>query len=1293
MPDSQLISDKFVDKYRKKNVPWGYNGLGYIVYKRTYSRQICGNCLKYDLDEGVNKEMYCKTCVANNDPYDIRLEEWPETIQRCLNGSQKIGADYTKEEAERLFDYIFNLKCIFGGRMLWQLGTTTVDRFGANSLLNCFGAETEIITDIGIKKIGDLENQTVKLMTEYGKWVEAPIQSFGKQALWEITLKRGSTIKNICATANHQWFRRAHRSGEERALNEKINVQTIELREGDRLVSTFGQSIKNIVKISEYGIQHGLVFGDGSVSNNVAQITLCGKKNVHLLRYFPNPTVYNADQPNVIVGGLPKYFKNKPDLSMDKSYLYGWLAGYFAADGCFSLRKSGSKNARICSANRENLELVRGVCSKLGIAYSPIHVQMRNGYGNVPSALYSIALNCANLTPEFFLQPHHRQLFEKKQFKKPADWKIVSIKKTNRKETVFCAVVPEIHSFVLEGNILTGNCWAVQMNELKAFEFLFENLMLGGGVGFSVRREDVHELPRVKNDVKITHLRKKDTDFIVPDSREGWVKLLHHVLEAFFITEKSFTYSTLLVRGAGEPIKGFGGKSSGPQILVDGIDSICKIIQAREGKKLRSVDVLDIANIIGSIVVSGNVRRSAQIALGDPDDILFLRAKRWDLGNIPTWRSHSNNTIYADDYDHIMEHVWDGYGGNGEPYGFFNLPLSKRYGRLVDGPLKESNRYPTNEDNCVGLNPCIIGDTLIAVADGRNAVSIKQLTEENKDIPVYCQDLNASLEGRHKVVVKMGRNPRLTGYNLDVYKVTLDDGSFVKATDNHQFMMRDGSYKELKNLQVGDSLMPFNTEIQNGYITINSNGKYWKRQFRLLWEFLNKRKQPKGYHLHHQDFNKLNDSIDNLQLITIEDHQKIHDISGDNNPMRRFPEKNWRNDPIKQQQMREKYHIGKKRSKETCLNISRAKKGKPSSFKGKHHTPEAKEKLRLAQLKRYYNHKIVNIEYAGKENVYNLTVDDNHNYMIVTAYKSDKSSSGICLKNCGEITLASYESCNLCEMFLNNIESQDELIDCAKLLYKTQKAINALPFIHEETTKIVHKNMRIGLGVGGVCQSIEKMDWLDKCYKELRKFDKEWSKEKGWPESIKLTTVKPSGTVSLLSGASPGAHAGIYEYYIRRVRMSSSDPLIGICKELGYKNEYAVHQDGSVNRDTMIVEFPCKTEKGILAKDFPAIKQLDLVKQLQTVWADNAVSVTVYYKKEELPDIKNWLKENYKNSLKSVSFLLHQSHGFLQAPYEEITKENYEELISKIKPIKSLEIGNGHSLGGLECSGGTCPIK
>jgi ribonucleoside-triphosphate reductase len=633
-----IFPRQFLDLYSKNTPPWGFNGLGYIVFKRTYARPLLNGA----------------------------TEEWWQTIARCIEGAQKIGAHYTQEEAERLFDHMFYLRCNMAGRMLWQLGTSTVDRFGANSLLNC---------------------------------------------------------------------------------------------------------------------------------------------------------------------------------------------------------------------------------------------------------------------------------------------------------------------------------WFVSVKELRAFEFIFENLMLGGGVGFSIRREDVHELPRVKRNVTVTHQKTTDACYIVPDSREGWVKLLHEFLRAYFVTGKSFTYSTILVRSRGEKINGFGGTASGPMVLIEGIEKLSGVVKAREGKKLRSVDVLDICNIIGSIVVAGNVRRSAQIALGDPDDMLFLKAKRWDLGNIPNWRAMSNNTIYADSYDHIMEHVWDGYAGNGEPYGFFNLPLSQKYGRLGE----------EQKDNCEGTNPC------------------------------------------------------------------------------------------------------------------------------------------------------------------------------------------------------------------------------------------------------------------------------------------------------GEVSLASYESCNLSELYLNNIESEEQLLDCAKLLYKTQKAVAALPFLHEETNAIVHKNMRLGLGVTGICQSLHKLDWLDPVYRALRTFDKVWSKERKWNESIKLTTLKPSGTLSLLAGATPGVHPSISAWYVRRIRMSSSDPLVEHCREAGLRVEFVRNFDGTDDHSTVVVEFLCESKNALLARETSAIRQLELVKKLQTIWSDNAVSVTVYYHKHELDSIRDWMSQNFEKSVKSVSFLLHSDHNFLQAPYEPIDEEVYKKRLAKIKPITS--VGVGEMLDSAECSSGSCPIR
>ena len=243
------------------------------------------------------------------------------------------------------------------------------------------------------------------------------------------------------------------------------------------------------------------------------------------------------------------------------------------------------------------------------------------------------------------------------------------------------------------------NCAFVVVDEpIRPFTWAFELLMVGAGVGFNIQRENVYLLPKVLKKVKIERKDVNDADFIVPDSREGWTELLKKVLEASFVTGEGFTYACHLIRSKGSPIKGFGGVASGPQDLVWGMTTINELLNNRAGKKLRPIDCLDIMNIIGRIVVAGNVRRSAQIALGDYDDFDFLRAKRWDLGGIPNWRSMSNNSVICDDILKLPEEFWEGYKGNGEPYGLINLDAARRMGRTGE------TQYP--DPDVQGFNPC-----------------------------------------------------------------------------------------------------------------------------------------------------------------------------------------------------------------------------------------------------------------------------------------------------------------------------------------------------------------------------------------------------------------------------------------------------------------------------------------------------------------------------------------------------------------------------------------------------------
>jgi ribonucleoside-diphosphate reductase alpha chain/ribonucleoside-triphosphate reductase len=219
---------------------------------------------------------------------------------------------------------------------------------------------------------------------------------------------------------------------------------------------------------------------------------------------------------------------------------------------------------------------------------------------------------------------------------------------------------------------------------------------------------------------------------------------------------------------------------------------------------------------------------------------------------------------------------------------------------------------------------------------------------------------------------------------------------------------------------------------------------------------------------------------------------------------------------------------------------------------------------------------------------------------------------------------------------------------------------------------------------------------FDNVYRHIEECDRQYSKLLRVKPSIKLTTTKPSGSLSLLCGVTPGVHPAYAPYYIRRIRVASDDPLVEVCRKNGYYIEPVRNFDGSFDRNTAVVSFPVKTPEGaICAKELTAIQQMEWHRWLQTHWADNSVSVTVYYKKEELPEIQAWLKENYNKSVKTISFLLHKDHGFQQAPYEEISKEQYEEISSKVKPITSIIGDSGeHELSdNLECSKGSCPVR
>ena len=534
------------------------------------------------------------------------------------------------------------------------------------------------------------------------------------------------------------------------------------------------------------------------------------------------------------------------------------------------------------------------------------------------------------------------------------------------------------------GSMSLNNCGFASTEDIdlkysKAFEFVMDALMLGVGVGFDTKGA---------GKIIIKKPSEESLTFQIPDSREGWVEALRIVLEAFFLGKPVPEFDYSLIRPAGKPIRGFGGIASGPDPLKDMLTNIQKILEARIGQKILSLDILDTMNLIGKCVVAGNVRRSAEIALGDAADFDFITSKQ-DEKKLYSHRWASNNSVFAVkglDYSFIADQI----AVNGEP-GVFWLDNAKAYSRMGDKP----------------------------------------------------------------------------------------------------------DYK-------------------------------------------------------------------------------------------------------------------------------------------------------------------------------------------------DKKAAGV--NPCGEQTLESFELCCLVETFPSRHESYEEFQETLKFAYLYSKSVTLVNTHWQETNAVMLKNRRMGVSQTGIIEAFVKigrrtvLEWCKKGYEYLQSLDEQYSDWLCIPKSIKITTVKPSGTVSLLPGVPPGIHYPHSEYYIRRIRISKNSDLIAPIKKAGYFVE-----DDLYSPNTIVVEFPVHEQYFVRSKNEVSIwEQAENAADYQRYWSDNQVSITITFQPHEANQIK-YVLECFEDKLKSASFLPIKEHGYKQAPYEEITKEKYEEMKSKVN-LLFLDKTKDRAIGEKFCDADRCEI-
>jgi len=849
----------------------------------------------------------------------------------------------------------------------------------------------------------------------------------------------------------------------------------------------------------------------------------------------------------------------------------------------------------------------------------------------------------------------------------------------------------------------------INENPSKPFANAMDFLMCGIGIGADLKGA---------NKIVVKQPHEKTHEFIVPDSREGWVESIELLIDSFFVG-KNYVFDYSLIRKAGEPIRTFGGISAGSKPLRELHKSISKFLTKNIGKPITSKIIADIFNVIGKAVVSGNIRRSAEILIGSYEDKEFMDLKNYKIN--PDRRSYgwsSNNSIYADigmDYSDSSSRTIK----TGEP-GYIWIENARKYSRIR---ATEANY---KDKRASGLNPCFAYSSRLLTSDGYKKIG----DLEGKSIQIY--DKNGE-----KVKAEI-----ISSGNKEVIELKLSNRQTIQCTPNHMFMTLEGKKtmaKDLKNQKImpyirsktlddkfillgfiqGDgNLTRLNSKTHKG-LEINVGLKDKEIIFLADKLGLKYTRPQEGRTIYVQGWN--------TYLLSL-------DFDASTLPNREFPSS---------------YNNFTKKEKASFLNgcftangcinnkgritykatsnifISKLKEtlkrdfgidsyittNKPKMTKFKNGTYLCKESYDLNIAK--FEHKLQFFNEIGFYHKYKTNILKKHllkkcpyvrsirpiGVQPVYDFSMEKTHwgvvNGFIAHNCGEITLESGELCNLVETFPDHHESLDDYKITLKYAYLYAKSITLLNTHWSETNRVMLRNRRIGLSMSGIAQFVSSRGlnelklWMKEGYDTAKYYDKIYSDWLAIPESIKITTIKPSGTISLLAGATPGIHFPESQYYIRRVRIANNSSFINVLKRAGHKIEKVIGQEDT----TSVVEFPVFVGKNIRSiNDVSMWEQLGLASFVQRNWSDNSVSVTITFGKKEEKDIANALNI-YQFQLKAVSFLPKLNKNiYPQMPYEAITEEEYNTMAKKLKPLRFSKMESTRAIGEKYCTNDTCEL-
>jgi len=896
------------------------------------------------------------------------------------------------------------------------------------------------------------------------------------------------------------------------------------------------------------------------------------------------------------------------------------------------------------------------------------------------------------------------------------------------------------------------NCAYTPIDHIDTFaEIMF--LLLGGtGVGYSVQKHDIEKLPDIRKPKADRNRR-----FLINDSIEGWadaIKVLFKSYTGDITSTPQFDYSDIRPKGA--RLITSGGKAPGPQPLKDCIHNVKKILDSKnDGDRLTSIEVHDMVCYIADAVLAGGIRRAALICLFSADDDEMISCKSGEWWESNPQRGRANNSavllrhrITKDFFDDLWKRIE--LSGSGEPGIFFTNDKS-----LGTNPCCVAGDSWVMTDTGAKLVTDLVNTNFNCVSNGKmyNTLSngfwktgTKQLYKVTTKKGYQFRITN---DHKLKYISKLTRKLLLNEWKeLKDLKIG-DKISLSNHRDIHKWS-GNGSFDEgwILGSLIGDGAMTINdssldfwgetkdvmSEIAYKRIIDNVDHRS-DLQIQDITNYDKKRIKCVGISKLANKFDviygnkKITDKIESASYVFLQGLLRgLFDADGsvqgnfikgysirltqaDENLLKRV------------QRILIRFGIVSsifKRSNEKFKSLPNGKGSKSDYFCKElfeliisndniqiynqiigFDEPIKKNKLKtiLSGYKRKYNRtrfydEIISIEVDAVEDVYDVTVDDVHEFDL----------NGVSAHNC-EISLRPNQFCNLTEVNVSDIVSQEdynERVKAAAFIGTLQAGYTDFHYLREIWKRTTEKEALIGVGMTGIGSGVVLEYDMVEAANIVKEENARVAALIGINAAARSTTVKPSGTSSLVLGTSSGIHAWHNDYYIRRIRVGKNE---AIYYYLATYHPELVEDEYFRPHDTAVISVPQMAPKDSILRTESAISTLERVKKVSKEWirtghrkGENThnVSATINIKENEWDLVGLWMWEN-KEFYNGLSVLPYDGGSYIQAPFSDCTKEQYDGMMKSLTNIdlsKVIEFDDNTDLTGeLACGASGCEVK